>query len=67
MWSILNMKMIYKKGDKSNPENFRGIVLANCLLKVFTQILLNCLMIWDEDAKILPECQAGFRNERGCG
>ena len=58
--------MIHKKGDKSLPENFRGIALVNTLTKLFTTILCNRLSDWAEKNDKLPETQAGFRKGRGC-
>lgn len=58
--------MIYKEDCAKSPENYRNITLANCILKLFTQILLYRLTIWAKDAGSMPECQAGFRTNRGC-
>ena len=62
----IEMVMIYKKGDKNLPENYRGIALANTLTKLFTTILCNRLTEWAETNNKLPETQAGFRKGRGC-
>ena len=56
--------MLYKKGDKSTPENYRPISLLNTLPKLFTSILFIRLYKWAETNKKLPEWQAGFRSSR---
>ena len=58
--------MLFKKGDRSDPVNYRPISLLNCPLKIFTQMLHNRLYKWSEDSNILPESQAGFRKSRSC-
>lgn len=56
--------MIYKKGDKSKPENYRGIALVNVVAKLFTKILCGRLDDWAKQKGIYPECQGGFRADR---
>lgn len=65
-WSELRMTLIFKKGNRSLPENYRGITLMNCITKIFTALLTNRIYLWAENNGLLPECQAAFRRERGC-
>ncbi|XP_015115542.1 uncharacterized protein LOC107040108 [Diachasma alloeum] len=58
--------MVFKKGDKSDPLNYRGIALVNLITKIFTYMIKNRLEIWIESNKILPGAQFGFRAGRGC-
>uniref|UniRef100_A0A6P7H5Q2 Uncharacterized protein LOC114347357 n=1 Tax=Diabrotica virgifera virgifera TaxID=50390 RepID=A0A6P7H5Q2_DIAVI len=58
--------MLHKKGSREDPENYRRIALVNCLTKLFTQILSNRLTIWLDNTSVIPECQNGFRQGRGC-
>ena len=52
---------IHKKGNKSDPDNYRGISLLPILSKVFSSIIARRFRIWLElEEKICPE-QAGFR------
>ncbi|CAL8110658.1 unnamed protein product [Orchesella dallaii] len=62
----IEVVMIYKKGEPTDPRNYRGISLINTVLKIFTSIMLKRLETWVEDCNILPESQAGFRKKRGC-
>ena len=52
---------IFKKGEHTDPNNYRGITLLSILGKVFTIILNNRLTKWSESNKIISENQAGFR------
>lgn len=54
---------IYKKRDRENCDNYRGISFLNIASKLFARILLNSLPILAED--ILSESQCGFLPSRG--
>ena len=61
-WSQGIISPIYKnKGDKSSPDNYRGITLLSCFGKLFISILNNRLNNYLENMSILAEEQAGFR------
>ena len=55
--------IIYKKGDKAECGNYRGISLLSTVGKLFAKILLNRLTQIAED--VLPDTQCGFRPGRG--
>lgn len=65
-WTNFNQILLYKKGNPSDPMNYRGITLANSIMKIFTSILAARLGNWGERNSILPEGQAGFRPGRSC-
>jgi len=54
-WSNSNTSMIFKKGDRNNPENYRPIALLNVPLKIFTSLMNNRINNWIEGENILPE------------
>ncbi|XP_043474456.1 uncharacterized protein LOC122506384 [Leptopilina heterotoma] len=60
----VNMSMLYKKGDHTDPMNYRGIALLNSVTKVFTSLLAKRLGGWAESCRLIPEEQAGFRAKR---
>ena len=65
VWSVGLIKPIYKKkGEKSNPENYRLITLVSCLGKLFTGILSNRLYTYAEQSDVLTSSQTGFRKGR---
>ncbi|CAG5073502.1 Similar to X-element\ORF2: Probable RNA-directed DNA polymerase from transposon X-element (Drosophila melanogaster), partial [Cotesia congregata] len=65
-WVTASLSMLYKKGKKEEPSNYRGIALINNIFKILTSILQRCLDRWLENCQILPEEQTGFRKNRGC-
>ena len=54
---------IFKKGDKADCGNYRGISLLSTAGKILARILANRLLPLSEE--ILPESQCGFRPARG--
>ena len=58
------IKPLYKKGDKSECRNYRGISLVS----VGSKLLSNMILFRLRDAvdKVLREEQCGFRKGRGC-
>ena len=57
---------IYKKGDREDPGNYRGITLLSVVGKVFCKIINNRLVECLDKEGLLHEGQAGFRVNRSC-
>ena len=55
---------IHKRGDRNDPNNYRGIMLISVFAKLFSLILKNRLNTWCEDNEVLNEFQFGFRTRR---
>ena len=55
---------IHKDGDKTVPDNYRGITLLSVVGKVYTAVLNARITEWSEKQKKLVEEQAGFRKGR---
>ena len=65
-WKTANVIPAYKKGSKSQPENYRPISLTCILCKVMEHIISSNLMSHLEDSRILTDAQYGFRKKRSC-
>jgi hypothetical protein len=63
-WSKAIIVPLHKKGDRNNPDNYRGISLLSVLSKVFTNILNGRLTKWCEENSVINDVQAGFRRGR---
>ena len=57
---------LFKKGDKEDPGNYRGITLLSVVGKVFCKIVSDRLVWHLESGGVLHEGQAGFRAKRSC-
>ena len=55
---------LFKKGDKSYPNNYRGICLLPILSRVLGRILATRIRVWAEEMNLLDENQAGVRKGR---
>ena len=60
-WTHNFLKAIFKKGDKENPGNYRGLAIGAAAAKLFSLILLGRLEAFVEDNDILSNNQIGFR------
>ena len=61
-WTYAKLNMLFKKGDKSNCDNYRGISIINSVAKVYDYVLCNRLSKW-----FSPEReQAGAQPGHGC-
>ena len=63
-WKDATIKVLYKKSDRSNCNNYRGISLLSHAGKVLLKIVANRLNNYYEAHGILPDEQCGFRPER---
>lgn len=60
-WTESVIVPLFKKGDKNNPNNYRGISLSNIASKLYSSIINNRLSEWIELNNITGEYQAGFK------
>lgn len=62
LWIKLKVFTIFKKGNRNNPHNYRGISILNSMAKLFDMVLCDRLSHW---FRPLRE-QAGAQRGRGC-
>ena len=61
-WSKRVIIPIHKKGETSNPNNYRGITLISCFAKLFTSVINNRLKNWANEYDIISDAQFGFKS-----
>ena len=65
-WSVGVITPIFKKGDPTDPGNYRGITLVPILSKLYAIILNTRLSEWSEQHGCRADTQAGFRKDHRC-
>jgi exonuclease III len=63
-WCKALLVNLHKKGDKADPDNYRGISLISCLGKLYLSVWATRLTTHFEG--ILGDEQGGFRPGRSC-
>ena len=66
-WKHALVQPIPKKGDHSNPSNYRPIALTSAIAKVFESILNSHFLKHLESHFLLSDHQYGFRKARSTG
>ena len=65
-WIVGMIVPIYKKGEKSEPSNYRGITLMSCLGKLFIAVLNNRLLQYAVENNIISKNQLAFLKLNRC-
>ena len=65
-WKLVNVTPLFKKGDKSNPGNYRPISLTSVICKLMESILRDKIVEFLEKNNSIRDSQHGFRNRRSC-
>ena len=60
----VRIKVLFKKGDKKDMNNYRGISLISHGGKLLERLIQNRLYEYVEEIGFLPESQNGFRQNR---
>ena len=63
-WKSANVCGVFKKGEKSDPSNYRPISLTCIASKILEHIVHSHVMKHFEHYNVLTDCQHGFRSKR---
>ena len=61
-WTDSIILPLYKKGDRNDPGNYRGISLCDISSKVYSSIINKRIQSWVDEHNITGEIQAGFKS-----
>ena len=64
MWKLANVTPVFKKGDATNPSNYRPISVTSAISKVFEKIISTQLADYLEINNLLSCNQFGYRKQR---
>ena len=64
MWCEAIISPLYKKGSKSDVNNYRGISLSCTLGKVFTKILNSRMMSWAAARNKIDNSQGAYQKDK---
>ena len=65
-WKTADVTAIFKKGNKSDPGNYRPVSLTSPIGKVLESFIKDQLQDFMESNNFLSDCQHGFRSNRSC-
>ena len=60
IWKIANVIPIFKKGDKTQPSNYRPVALLSCIGKLQERIVFKNMYNFLLDNNLLYKYQSGF-------
>jgi hypothetical protein len=66
-WKLGVVRLLYKKGDRGDPANWRPICLQQAINKIYTGVLARRLARWQDANDRHAPGQKGFRPVNGCG
>ena len=65
-WKVANVTPIFKKGNKSDPGNFRPISLTSQICKVLESIIKEKIVNHLDTYSLIHESQHGFTKGKSC-
>ena len=65
-WRTANVTPIHKKGDRTEPNNYRPVSLTSQVCKVLETVVREKIVKHMRDNKLFSNSQHGFREGRSC-
>ena len=65
-WKTANVTPIHKKGDRTDPSNYRPVSLTSQVCKVLESIVRTSVIEHLDKNNLMNEAQHGFREGRSC-
>ena len=65
-WKKANVTAIFKKGEKSEANNYRPVSLTSVVCKVMESFIRDSIQNFLGDIQLYSKCQHGFRRKKSC-
>ena len=65
-WKTANVTPIHKKGDRTDPSNYRPVSLTSQVCKILESIVRTRVIEHINENNLMSEAQHGFREGRSC-
>ena len=65
-WKVARITPLHKKGDPSNPLNYRPISITSICCKILEKLVNNVLLDHFENNNLFHPSQHGFRRSKSC-
>ena len=65
-WRTANVTPIHKKGDRTDPSNYRPVSLTSQVCKVLEKIVRDKIVNHMKENNLFSNSQHGFREGRSC-
>ena len=65
-WKFAEVTAIFKKGNRTDPGNYRPVSLTSICCKILEQFVRDSIVDHMTDNNLYSECQHGFRKKRSC-
>ena len=65
-WKDVGITLLFKKGKKSDPQNYRPISLTCLVCKIMESVIKNCILNHLNKFSLIRESQPGFTKNRSC-
>ena len=65
-WKRANVIPIFKKGDKSEVDNYRPVSLTSIVCKLLESIIKDKMVEFFDENDLIRDSQHGFRKNRSC-
>lgn len=65
-WKEAEVVAIFKKGQKSDPGNYRPVSLTCIICKILESFIRDAIVSYMTEIELFSKCQHGFRPGRSC-